>query len=308
MYTTDDLIASVKSRAAVPTAQNTFSATDFLRFGTEEISSKMLPLILHNIEDFYSKIVSITIVSGTSNYAIPSRAVAGALRNVQVILNPQAGQGSNNNRIQLQRLAPEDLYVLSSSWGWAIQKVGFYFEGNDIVIFPTPQQENSVLRLTYYMRPGQLVPVSACARVTAIDTGTGDVTCSAVPSTFTVNTPLDMVQAKPGFDYVTYDATPTNVSGDVITFASIPSTLAVGDYICLSGQSCVVQVPAELQPLLSQYVAIRCLSAQTDSEALKNALAELKVLEANANMLIAPRAVSSPKRATSGSGGPVRWV
>jgi hypothetical protein len=68
-----------------------------------------------------------------------------------------------------------------------------------------------------------------------------------------------------------------------------------------------VQVPVELQPLLTQYVVVRVLSAQGDSGALKNAIAELEALEKNASLLLTPRVQGSVKRVVN-TRAISRWV
>ncbi len=304
MYLTSDLVTSIQRRSAVPSSQVTFQTTDFYAMLDEEIKSKIVPLILRTIEEFYVRHLDIPIIANQANYPIPTRAIATSLRNVQVI-----DINNEDNRRELERLAPEDLYSsYSGDYRFTIQKNGFYIEGNDIYIYPTPTQTINNLRLTYYCRPNLPVDPSQCAQVQSINFTTNQITVVSLPTTFSTLTPLDFVQANPGFDWTAQDMTPTNIAGNVLTFGSaLPTDLAVNDYICLSGQTCVVQVPAELHPLLVQYVVVRVLSAQGDSEALQAANFELQQLQENAMTLISPRVIGKAKRATNGR-GIGRWV
>jgi hypothetical protein len=303
-YLTSDLITAIKRRAAVPTSQVTFTNTDFLALTDEEIRSKMVPLILKTQEEYFIRLYDYAVTANQAGYLIPTRAIANKLRNVQIV-------DSNNdlNRADLERLSPEDLFSgYSGSAYVTIQKSGFYLEGNKVVLFPTPNQTQSLLRLSYYCRPNVLVETTDCAKVTAIDTTNKQITVDALPSTISTSTPLDFVKANPGFECSAIDQTPTNIAGMVLTFASaLPSDLAVGDYVCLAGQSCVVQIPVELQPLLTQYVVVRVLSAQGDSQALADAGKELQKLEENALLLISPRVDGKAKRVTNGR-SLSRWV
>jgi hypothetical protein len=141
-----------------------------------------------------------------------------------------------------------------------------------------------------------------CAQITAINPSLNQVTVSALPSNISTSTTVDFVMANPNYDYTAIDQTITNIAGSVLTFASLPASLSVGDYICQSTQSCVLQIPDELIPLLSQYVVVRVLSAQSDAQALQEAISELQKLESNANLLIAPRVNGKPKRVVNTKG------
>ena len=296
-YLSNDLVTSVKARANVPSSQNTFQTADFLRFADEETRSKLIPLIFKNLEEYYVRTYDYTIVANQAGYSIPTRAVAGKLRDVQLVSST-----NDQNRIPLQRLSPEDLTQMLNG-GYSVSKGGFYLEGNKVILFPKPTTASQYnLRLTYYIRPSTLVDISQCGQVTAINTSTNQLTVASVPSTFSVSSPVDFVKASPGFECSAIDQMITNIAGQVLTFSSLPTDIQVGDYVSLANQSCVVQVPVELQPLLFQYVVIRVLAAQSDTVALKAAMAELRSLEESVMVLISPRVDGKAKRVTNGRG------
>ena len=295
MYTSDDLISAVKRYANVPTAQTTFQPTDFLALADDSIKAKLVPLIIKHCEEFYVRPYDYSVLANTSTYAIPTRAVNMMLRAVQLVDSTNA-----NVLINLDRLNIEDLYMSMSGSRVRMQKNGFYLEGNNVVLFPIPLQVGGTLRLKYFIRPSQLVPLSSCAQILSINTGTNTITCVALPSTWSTANTFDLVKANPGFECTAIDQLATTVTGATITFTTtLPTNVSVGDYICLANQSCIVQVPPELQPLLFQYVVIRVLSAQGDANALKAAIAELEALEKNASILLAPRVQGSTKRVTN---------
>lgn len=296
-FLSTDLITSIKRSASVPTAQTVFQESDFLQMADNEIRSKLVPLVLKTMEELWVRQVDYSIVANQSGYLIPTRAIASALRDVQII-----DKNNDQNRIELPRLSPDNLYSsYSGNYYFTVQKSGFYLQGNQVILYPTPTQANNILRLSYYCRPNSLVDPTACAQVTAINTSLNQITVSALPSTISTTTPLDFVKANPGFECSAIDQMPTNVAGTVLTFgSSLPADLSVGDYLCLAGQSCVVQVPVELQPLLIQYVVVRVLSSQGDAQALQAAVQELTKLEENALLLISPRVAGQAKRVTNG--------
>jgi hypothetical protein len=295
MYTSNDLAASVKGRANIPISQNTFQAADLYRFGDEEIKTRVLPMILKHMEEYYVRYVDYTIVNGQSNYLIPTRAVMSKLRDVELISSTAPA-----SRIPLERLTREDLSLMRS--GHAVYKSGFYLEGNSVVLFNVQPASGYNLRLAYYCAPSSLIDVSAAAQIIGINWTTNSITVSSVPSNYSSNTILDFVKSNPGFECSAIDQTPVSVSANIFTFASLPVDLAVGDYLCPAKSSCVVQIPAELHPLLSAAVVVRVLSAQSDTNALKVAMAELQSLQAYADELLSPRVDGKPKKAVSGRG------
>lgn len=312
-YLTTDLASAVERRAAIPTSQATFTPADLYALGDEEIRSKLIPLICRNIEDFYTQFKDLPLIANQAAYQIPSRAIAGALRDVQIVQT-----NDTESRTPLERLAPEDLYSsVGGNFRFTIKKNGFYLQGNQVVIYPMPTLTSNLLRLSFYCRPNMLVDPTSCGQVLSIATtnvANDTIVFSTTlpdPMLTTVGgalPPLDFISAQPHFDWWSQDQVPssvatTTVSNDTLVFSAAVSTnLAIGDYVCLAGQSCVVQVPVELQPLLTQYVVVRVLSAQADQQALQAAIAELTKLEENAILLIAPRVVGKAKRATNTRG------
>lgn len=292
---TSDLTISIQARCAIPNAQITFQSTDFYRFMDEETKSKLIPLILSNMEEYYVRDFPYNITSGVNSYLIPPRAIATKLRDVQLI------QSNYPDAITpLERLEVTDLYrSTASNYQSLVQKSGFYLKGNSVILYPTPRATQNILNLSYYIRPNTPVDPSLCAQVVAIDTVLNQITVSALPTNISTSTLVDLVKANPGYECSAIDQTITNISGTVLSFASIPSDLAVGDYICQATQTCVIQVPAELIPLLSQYCVVRVLEAQGDLQALQAAMGELTKLETNANMLLAPRVSGKLKRVTN---------
>lgn len=302
-YTANDLMAAVKRYSAVPTSQITFQNTDFYALADDSIRSKLVPLVLKHCEEFYVYPYNLSINSGQSAYAIPQRAINMILRSVQII-----SASNSDARANLERLNIEDLYAgTSGNARFLTQKSGFYIEGNNICLYPTPVPTTDTLRLNIFIRPGQLVDTSTCAQVQSVNLTANTITCVSVPSTYSTANTFDLVKAMPGFDYTAIDQSVTNITGNVITFTSaLPTNISVNDWICLANTSCVVQVPVELQPLLTQYVVVRVLAAQGDQK-VKDAIEELEKMESNASLLLAPRVQGSVKRVTN-SRGINRWV
>lgn len=292
MYLSTDLVNSVSVRASIPVNQGTFQSTDIMTLADEETKAKLVPLILAQMEEFYTRNCDLAITSGQASYGIPTRAIASRLREVCVIDPSQPDFPK-----KLTRIDRNQLFVgVTGNPNYSIQQQGFYLDGNNIVIYPTPTTTKNFVRQIYYCRPSSLVDPSVCGLITGINTGTNVVTVSNLPSNIKTSTLVDFVKSQPGFECTAIDQTITNIAGNLLTFATLPTNLSIGDYVCQANQTCIVQVPAELQPLLYQYTVVRVLSSQGDLQALQDARKELTILEENVALLISPRVDGSPKR------------
>lgn len=301
-YDTAALIASIKRRAMVPTSQQTFQASDFLAIADEELRSLLLPLLLSAFGEHYVRESDTTLVANQANYRIPSRAVAGKLRDVVYL-------DANSNRYSLPEVSPDALDELDTTS--SVPPRFYYVQNQHVVLVPTPSSASGTLRLRYYCRPGDLVATAGTdyAVITSINTGSGAITCTTVPSGWSTSSSLyDLVRAKPHFDHLAIDLTATGVTtgagGNVtVAAASLPSELAVGDQVCVANQSGVPQLPLELHALLAQLCAAKCLEALGDGEAAERAYSVASRMREDAQAVLAPRVDGEVRLAWPGAVG-----
>lgn len=292
-FTTTDLIRSIKVKGQIPTSQNTFSTTDMLALADDEILTGIVPLIMSARESYFQATSDVTIVSGTAAYPIPERAIGDKLKEVQIV--DASGNVSDLNRTEVESAAG---YSTSSG-----QPSAFYLDGTDIVLVPTPNMSGYSLRLTYFRRPGTLVAITAAGTITAIDTALKQVTISSSPTTFTTSQTFDLVKAKPGFKTLAMDQAITAIGSNVITFTNaLPSGLAVGDFVTLSTQSPVPQIPVEFHSVLALRVAVAILRSLGHEKEADSKQKELDKIEAAALGLISPRVEGEAKRIISTNG------
>ena len=286
-YTTVGLLASIRRRASIPSTATTGSAdADLLAYVNEELQLHMTAQLVQVREEYFLR-HSDTALTSTTVYRIPTRAIAGALRNVQLLDN------SGKPVVQLSRLSQEKLAEYKNQ----TQAVGYLVEGNNIRLYPTASWGGATtLRLSYFERPSEVVAIGNGTRaITVINTGTNQVTVSSTTG-FTTSTKVDFIRGTPGFETMTIDVTPTNVASTVLTFSSLPTGLAVGDYVSLAETSPVPQLPSEFHPILAQRAAIRFLAAVNDGEQLAVARGELGRMEAALGVLTAPRVEGGPRK------------
>ena len=290
IYTTDTLIAGIKRRGSVPTSQTTFQTVDFLASADSEIQTVLLPMILKARESYYSFDVSQSITPTNGVYAIPTRAIGMKLQGIY--LYDSGGQNRNN----LSLVEEEDIVNLQYS---SASNPCFFFKGNNVVLVPPNPTNFDTLVMTIFIRPSQLISTTAAALVSSVSGNT--VTVNSVPSNFTTSTTLDLIKGNPGYDCYAVDQLPTVITSNSITFNSLPTGLQAGDWIALSGQTPVVQIPAEFQGILEQRVTNSFLRSQGFSQALNAGLEALKEME-SAFLLINPRAEREAKKIVNRSG------
>lgn len=261
-YTNSILLSSIKRRALIPNSQQTFQDDELLDMASEVIESFVMPLILQSRQEFYVTYDDIAITKRSSDnfgwIRIPQRAIGQSIVEVR-----------NTND-----------YPLDSTDYWV--------EGSKIYF---GDASSGTYRVYYYIRPSKLVEVSECGRITDINTTTGEITVSSVPSDFTTSLEYDFVRGKASFDTLGRNLTASAVGASSITFTAsdLPSELVVGDYVATSDESPIPQIPVEWFNYLAQLTAVQVLESIGDHEAMKLAAAKLEKMEKHMLSLISPR-------------------
>lgn len=294
VLTTDELLRSIKRRAFIPNDQNTFEDSDFIDMLNEEISYFGIPHLLRTHEEYLVTFVDIDIEEDVEEYDIPERAIGNKLRDVAFVDN-------NNNYYEMSRVSLEEL----SDYNYRGDNLNdyteaFYVEGNKIILVDSLPVDNGVLRMYFYLKPNALVVSDRTAKITAIDTVSGNVSLDKLPSGFS-NLPLmDFVQSKSPNIILNFDLQPSaiNTATKTLTFnaTDIPSRLKVGDYVNFAGEAFVPQLPSELHPILAQRVAVAALEAMGDSQNMQLAQNRLDMMEKSVNDLIDNRVDGAPQK------------
>jgi hypothetical protein len=285
-YTSTQLLTSVKRGVTMPNYQNRFTDADLLSFADEETESVILPELLGIRQDFLIKYQDIPTADGVANYKIPYRAVGRKLSDLKLF---------NSDGTFVRDLPNIDAKDKTNYLASSGDPRAFTVEGENIVLLPTPTNDDFLIRMYYELAPSKLVSLEEAGLITAIDTTTGIVTISTTVTSFTTGIVMDFVDGKSGNSVKGEDLTNTNVSSNLITFApaDLPSTLEVGDYVTLSSETPVVQLPKELTQTLVQAVICRCLESQNDIEALERAVSRLMKKLSAAMALLTPRVENS---------------
>lgn len=287
-YTTTDFLTSVRQRGSIPTTTNTSnvnSTTNLLNLATEELHTRLLPLLMSTRAEFY---VAATpddqaVTANQASYPMPSRAVGMVLRDVQMIVGTA-----------VHSLPEINSDAINSTATGSVQ--GYYLQHNNVILYPTPAATSGTLRQRYFMRPSRLAATSDCAQISAINSGTNTVTVSSLPSTWAIGTVVDFIAATAPNQCRDIDKAITGISGTDVTFAALPTGLAVNDWLALAEYTPIPQVPFEFQPVLAQMTVVKALEALGDNDGVKRAINDLNILQQNALTLVTPRNHGEPKR------------
>lgn len=154
----DQLIAAVKRKIALPISQITFSEDDILAFLNEEMMISQVPSVLQFHEEFYVFTKEVEIRANKSRYPIPERAIGMKLRDLFY-------KDTSGNVFEMVRVSPDDkaYYQFSNSTNSLVK---YYLEGNDVVLVPNVNLNASgSLVFSYFIRPNQLVSVDRSATI-----------------------------------------------------------------------------------------------------------------------------------------------
>lgn len=293
--TTNTLIASAKRRAMLPQAQITFTADDFTAFANEEMDMALMPYVLSHHEDFFLTSVDIPLVSGKNKYAIPYRAIGNSLRDVSY-------KDTSNSIQEMTRISVEDESYYQYSGGNSFTGTGFrvfYIKNNEIVLLPEDiQNPSGSLKVSYYIRPNQLVSEDRVSVITAVNSTTGEISVDNIPDNIELDSLVDLIQKKSPHKCLSIDITVTNIDtvNNIITIdpSSVPSELTVGDMVATAEECIIPQIPTDLHSMLSQRIACRCLEALGDQAGLQAANLKLAEMESKGSSLIQDRVEGAP--------------
>lgn len=213
---TDLLIKDVVRRAMLPQTSNTFTKEDFLAFANEEIDIGVVPHILSFHEDYLMISEEIPLESHVSRYAIPHRAIGNKIRDVSY-------KDPSGTIFEMTRIFIEDeAYFQYGPLGAVNGPLkAFYTEGNEIVLMPDIDHSiYGTLKVSYYIRPNQLVSESDVARITSFDYKNGIINIDALPTVFSGETVFDITSSKSPHKLLGKDLVPNAQAGTVFTFGT----------------------------------------------------------------------------------------
>jgi hypothetical protein len=291
------LVASAYRRTLAPNAPGSIQPGDVITMLDEEMRSIVAPLVLAAQEEFWVQNIDTPVLQNVYTYTIPQRASFATWRDV-VFLD------TNGMEINMTELSPEYLKLTFPAGGNPpLYTFGFILQNDQVILWPpnggTPTQYK--LRMKIKRRPNTLTSNVNCGIVSNINAGTGVVTLSQADTTWTSATTFDIIPNSPQFTSRLDDAAVTGVSLPVggpytVTFATIPTGMIVGDWLCPSMMSPIPQIPYDMFPLLSQRGAIRILASLGDTQNLQVAERHYQDMASDFARTVSPRVDGTPKK------------
>ena len=304
-YTTDSLLPMLRLLPLMPSVQALFSDSDLMNIMDFEMSSKILPLIDNQAEEYFITRADLIYNQSIRVYPFPTRATADKLRSVSFV-------DSNFNEIRIPRLRPEDIMSNVNATGLAINPAlwGFYIQNDNIILYlgsySGSSQAYKYLRLRFVRMPSTLVQEAACGQITNVSGNVITVNSVPTPATFLTTVTYDIVSNTPQmFVSKGDDLTVTSIVGNVITFTAIPSIPGVpgpqiGDWVCLAMQSPIPQIP--FKPgfqLLLQLSAAKCLEIHGDTQGFNVAMSQAADMKNYFISVLTPRVDGNVIRLTT---------
>lgn len=302
-FTTATLITTVKLKARLPSSQTDISNAEILELATEEMLGYMLPNILSANANYFKAVKDNTITSTTSAYQIPQRSIGNKLAGLYLL---ESGSSVEQKVPIVEH--DEDAARVGSDDGY-LSTVA-YVRNDKIVLVPVPDT-GTTLRMIYYVRPGDLVDattVGAAASTIATVPGSTSLTVTANSFGLATGVAFDIVDVNSPFKYLGLDHTGT-VSGTSVSAItpSLDSEVAVGDWVALSGQSPIPQIPYELHPTLVERTSARVLALLGDAQGFALTIDRAEKLEEQALRLLTPRVDNTTHKIVNTTGPRHMW-
>lgn len=266
-WTTDDLLATVRRDGYLPDASD-LSSADLLAFGDDELATTFADLMKTSREEYRVTRDDIALVSGTTRYRLPRRALARTVRGISFV----DASGNEGPAVELPAL---------ESWRYQANRYGaaqayYVFEGDELVLPVAPSTSGTSLRVRYVQRFPRLVLPSACSEIAATLSTTGLVIESDAPAAITTaNAKVDIVRGDSPFPTIYTDLVVGSYVDPALTFA-VGSTIVVADisvstapgsrmdYVCPRDTACYPPLPQEMHSVLALAIVRRALEALGD--------------------------------------------
>lgn len=287
---TTDFLTAVKRAIGVPTYQGRFSDNDMLAFANEEQKIKILPMLTSVRENYNVSTYEIAVTAGTNGYRIPSRSVGRGVRDILYRPNSDPQSLYSVSQINL-----EDSWRFDYNTG---SPAYFVIEGDKIKLFPTPDQD-ATLVVKVVLQLADLVAVSRTAKIASFTDNTITLATNC-PANITINSgsnEIDVTLHLPGYQVLVPNAVVTNIANNLtLTLNGFSPTNPLSNYeisqfdvVSTAGETSILQLPDELQPVLIHATAARVLEGLSNPERLKAQKDKLVEVVASANEIMQPR-------------------
>lgn len=285
-HTVDASIEAVRRYAGVPSSTSRASAANLALTLDDEMTTNVVPLIMSCRESFFLEYRDLPLVNDQRLYLIPGDAIGSRVAKIMLV----DSDGTENRMLDQHTIGQDD------PLHWPTSGYGFRLEASSIRLSWEPRAGGS-LRVYYYRRPPNLVLNSACGKVTAID-GSGNLTIDTDIG-LSANTDVLIMRTSSPLKPI-LESSVSSVPGALqYALADATANVAVGDYVSLAGETCVIPLPVEAVQYLNHTTTAKLQQFLDNIQAMK--VAEMRAEQARAALLnvLTPRAEVPSKKVTS---------
>lgn len=300
--TADDLLAGLKNRASLPPFQLVWTDANLLKAMQEEVESQVVPVLYSTQQDFFTDFVDLPLVANQQGYRLPQRAMGDVIRGAYWVDTTGIVAKPPLLRVNIDEVS--DFTTTAAT----IPKA-FFLVYDQINVLPTPSSSVSgSIRLFYLRRPGILVSDvrsgGQSTQVGVISAVTSDtvLTMTVAMNGWANNQNVDIVQANPQFALLMRDQAATLAASGATTITIAAGGLSTagisaGDYVTLSQQSYVPQIPREWHPYIEVRTAAFILESLGDLTGADRFYKLSDEMRANLMKLVTSRTPGNPLKA-----------
>lgn len=297
---TTDFLERVRQAAQLPSTDEDWTATALLTEASQCLEERFAQPLVNTRSGYTLQSKTITTTAGQATYRIPPRAVVQGLELFCV-----SSPGSTTQWRQLAVLTNAQSVDYMNLQGGA--PGAFCFEADQIVLFPTPQQSQS-LTFKYYLRAAQLAEVPTYSGVLTAVNSVSQLTVTspdATPVPWTAGSLVDIRNLDGSCEAVAVDVTLSSVTdGTNVATLNLSTPLTSEQVSKLRGDgtqavmtadtSWVIPLPAELCTALASYTAAVVLVDKGDAEKAAGIVSRCEAAVRAAMDLMQPRVKTRP--------------
>lgn len=262
----DDLVEEVR---VLSDEDNTSDISDAnIVASLNRAQQKLVRMATKKYEPMFLREVNISTFSGRQA-TIPELAVASIVSSVDVI------EGNNTYRIDI---APIRKLVDLENTSSTSRPIYYAIRGDKILLYPTPSS-GTTIRVRYQVRPPSLVVTQG--RITTIDDANTTLYVDSLGSDLTTSIAslkafVNVIDSTTGIVKGTLQISNITTAQNKIAFktasldrdtvygqtvdTSLPTDIALDDYICLASGTCVPTLSVDFTDFLIQYSVVETLN------------------------------------------------
>lgn len=276
---TTALLAAVRRDAFLATSDTNWGDARILGIA-DDCTLKIASALKRAKQDWFQEDFDVVLVADQPGYDVPETAMWSSIENAFLRdittgkIVSEVNNISSSNRRMFESANIESAGIPRALW----------LNHSQITLTPAPD-DNAVasysMTVSAYRRPGQLVAVSECVNVTAVNSVTQTLTIAARPSTWTTDTytsgtpyRVDLYNRNLPNTQLLRNKTVTSALSTALVFspsitAAEFASIAVGDVVASKSTSCYIDLPPEAVPYLREMIVQSILRSQTDAQALQ---------------------------------------